>query len=158
MTAPKLPLLRGRRTRCSLPLLRPGTSLVEMNVTLTVIAILVTLSVPSYQRAMEQSRADAAGAQLRVRGSAERYYWLEYQTYSDSLPTLQAQGLLDAATVTGDGGYLYSVAVPTANEFVATATRTGSQRWVGSFSIDQDGEFSGVLSAAGEADLFPGFQ
>lgn len=139
-------------------LARRGMSLVEMNVTLTIIAVLITLSVPPYRRVLEQSRADMAGAQLRVIWSAQRYHWLEYHSYSDSLQTLRTLGLLDAATVAGNQGYQYTVAVPDPNTFVATATRTGSSRWTGWFAINQDGELSGAVSAAGETDLFPGFQ
>ena len=66
-------------------------------VVLTVIAIMAAMCIPTFQRAIEQSRADVAAANLRAIWAAERLYWLEYHAYTDQFDNLRAMGLLDPA-------------------------------------------------------------
>ena len=66
-----------------------GFSLVEVMVVLTVIGVLIALSVPSYQRAVEQARADVAVANLRAIWSAERLFWIEHHPYTADLSALR---------------------------------------------------------------------
>ena len=137
---------------------RRGYSLVEVVVVITVISILVVISVPTFGRAVEQSQADIAAANLRAVWSAERLYWLENHAYTTDLTALQSSGLLDPAVVTATGVYVYEVQSAGGSTFTATATRTGSQRWSGSFTIDDTGAFAGALQAPGQAAIVPGFQ
>lgn len=137
---------------------RLGFSLVEVILVLTVMGILLALSAPSFRRSMEQSRADIAGANLRAIWAAERLYWLEYRTYTDDLAELESLGLLDPTIVTAATRYVYGIPSAGSDAFTATATRTGSERWSGQFSIDQDGVLSGTIQSAGEPAITPGFQ
>src|SRR5438093_2848998 len=88
---------------------RRGLSLLEMTLVLTVIGILVAFSVPSFHRAVEQSRADLAAANLRALWSAQRLYWLEYRTYTADLAGLQSLGLLDPTITSGQAMYRYQI-------------------------------------------------
>jgi len=124
----------------------------------TVMGILISLSVPSFHRALEQSRADIAGANLRALWSAERLYWLEYRTYTTDLSQLQSLGLVDPTIVSAATPYLYAIHFADSNAFSATATRTGSGRWSGECAIDATGTVSGVVQATRVADITPGFQ
>jgi prepilin-type N-terminal cleavage/methylation domain-containing protein len=135
-----------------------GFSLVEVTIVLTVIGILVTMSVPSYQRALEQSRADIAAANLRAIWSAERLYWLEYHTYTADLDQLQTLGLIDPAVVLSTSGYSYSITSANATAFHAVADRSGGSYWSGDFSIDETGVVSGVVLAPGGASITIGYQ
>ncbi len=72
-----------------------GYTLVEVMVVITVIGILTGLAAPSYWRAVEQSRADIAAANLRAIWVAERLYWLDHHVYAADLATLRTLGLLD---------------------------------------------------------------
>jgi general secretion pathway protein G len=146
------------RTRGTTAPCRSGFSLVEVMVVLTVIGILIALSVPRYERAWEQAHADIAAANLRAIWSAERVYWLEYHGYTSDLAGLQALGLLDSAVVLASTGYVYAVSSADSGTFTATATRTGSARWSGAYTIDETGTLAGVVQALGEPDLRPGFQ
>jgi prepilin-type N-terminal cleavage/methylation domain-containing protein len=116
-----------------------GFTLVELMVVLTIVAIMATMSVPTFQRAIEQSRADIAGANLRAIWAAERLYWLEYHTYTadNHLETLRDLGVLDKAIVSASGaaGYIYTVTGP--SPFEATAT---SESGTISIKIDENGE------------------
>jgi len=135
-----------------------GISLIEVILVLAVIGVFVSMSVPSFRRSMEQSRADIAGANLRAIWSAERIYWLEQRSYTADLSALQSAGLLDPTVVAGTPQYAYAVTSADASSFAATATRRGSTRWSGQFSISESGTISGFLQAAGEPQIVPGFQ
>ncbi len=137
---------------------RLGYSLIEIMVVLSLISILIAMGVPSYQRAVEQSRADAAGADLRAIWSAERLYWLDYQTYTSDLNGLKSLGVLDPAITAPTTGYVYSLPSATTSTFQAMATRTGSPAWNGSFSIDETGSVTGNVTALNQTSITPGFQ
>ncbi len=115
---------------------RRGFTLTELMVVTTLIGVMAAMSVPSFQRALLQSRADVAVANLRAIWAAERLYWLENHAYTNVLsqttpPGLIQSGLLDpnlplnsAAASYEAGGYYYSVTLgsdPTTT-FTATAT------------------------------------
>lgn len=136
-----------------------GYSLVEIIVALVVFGVLVSMGVPRFQRSLEQSRADVAGASLRAIWSAQRLYWLQNRTYASDLSTLLGANLVDPYLVTASTPYTYSVTGSSSSGFTATATRTGSASWSGSLSIAADGSFSGsVQQAGGGLGLVPGFQ
>src|SRR5438445_7762033 len=86
---------------------RAGWSFVEVMVVLTIVGILTALCVPSYRRALEQSRADIAAANLRAVWSAERVYWLEHHHYTASFAELAP--LLDPSIATSTTTYVYSL-------------------------------------------------
>lgn len=137
---------------------RSGFSLIEVVVVITVIAVLIAFAAPTFGVAIEQSQADIAAANLRSIWTAERLYWLENRTYTTDLSALESAGLLDSAIVTGSSQYSYAVSAADASTFSATATRIASQRWSGSFTIDQTGSMTGSIQAAGQSAIVPGFQ
>jgi prepilin-type N-terminal cleavage/methylation domain-containing protein len=156
--APPIPGRRRTGVRFRGPAPRNGVSLVEVMVVLTIVGILVAMAVPRYERTLEQSRADIAAANLRAIWSAERAYWLEHHSYTADLSGLQALGLLDSAVVLATTGYVYAVPSADSITFTATATRTGSSRWNGQYTMDEAGTVAGVIHAPGEPDISPGFQ
>ena len=137
---------------------RRGISLVELLVCVTLIGIMTSMAVPSFRRAVDQSRADIATANLRAIWSAERCYWLEYRCYTSDLNLLRSLGLLDPTIVTSSSFYVYDISSAETTTFTATATRTGGTRWTGAFTIDETGVVSGSVSASGEPSIVPGFQ
>jgi len=142
----------------SQPARRRGISLVELLVCVTLIGIMTSMAVPSFRRAVDQSRADVATANLRAIWSAERCYWLEYRSYTSDLGLLRTLGLLDPTVVSSTSFYVYDIPAADTNTFSATATRTGGTRWSGAFTIDETGVVSGSVHAAGEPTIVPGFQ
>ena len=137
---------------------RRGFTLTELMVVTTLIGVMAAMSVPSFQRAVEQSRVDIAVANLRAVWAAERLYWLEHRAYAPDLTSLQAFGLLDPAVVTTTLGYVYAVQAAAENTFTAAATRAGSNAWTGALVVDDSGALSGLVSALGEPMIVPGFQ
>ena len=135
-----------------------GFTLLELMVVIVIMGVLIGMSLPRFGRAIEQSRADIAAANLRAIWSAERLYWLEHRAYTAELPSLQALGLLDPAVVMATSGYVYAVPSATDRTFTATATRAGSTSWIGAFAIDEVGSLSGSVTALGGPEIVPGFQ
>ncbi|MBU4273153.1 MAG: prepilin-type N-terminal cleavage/methylation domain-containing protein [Planctomycetes bacterium] len=132
-------------------------TLVEVMVVLIVVAVLTAFCVPSFQRALEQSRADVAAANLRAIWSAERLYWLENHAYTADLSGLQDLGMIDPEIVLSTTGYVYS-ATTAADGFQATAERTGSTFRSGQLMIDETGAISGEVTAGDGTVISPGFQ
>jgi len=137
---------------------RRGFTLVELMVVVAVISVLVVMAVPSYQRALEQFRADIAAANLRAVWSAERLYWLDYQAYTADLAGLRTAGLVDPEILLSTTGYAYTITSADNNSFQAAATRTGSAAGAGQYTIDETGTISGTVQAPGGAGITPGFQ
>jgi prepilin-type N-terminal cleavage/methylation domain-containing protein len=137
---------------------RRGTTLFEVMFTMTIIGVLISMSVPSFHRLLEQSRADMAGANLQALWSAERVYWLEHRTYTADLGDLQSLGLIDPILLSNQATYAFQVSSADENTFHATATRVQNGRWNGTFSVDQTGQITGALSAIGEFDIVPGYK
>ena len=144
-------LLNSHRPR------RAGVSLYEVIIALAVIGVLMASSAPSFSRSVEQSHADMAGANLRAIWSAQRLYWLEHRTFAADLTTLESLGLLDPTIIAGGSRYSYAIASSDDETFTATATRIGSGRWSGQFSVDETGSVSGNIQASGVPDISPGF-
>lgn len=130
----------------------------EVITVLTIIGVLLSMAAPSFTRTMEQAHADIAGANLRAIWSAQRYYWLENRTYATNLADLESLDLLDASVVTGTSRYSYSMTAADDDTFTAAATRTGSERWSGSLTVDETGVLAGAIQAPGEPDVTPGLE
>jgi prepilin-type N-terminal cleavage/methylation domain-containing protein len=146
-------LASPRRVRCP-----GGFSLVEALVVMTIMGILISMSVPSFRRAMEQSRADIAGANLQAIWAAERLYWLSFHRYTADLTELKELSLLDPALVSASTVYVYAATGADDSSFTATATRSGSGIWTGELSIDQTGTVQGAVEGADQTIIQPGFQ
>lgn len=140
--------------------LRRGYSLIEVFVTLVMMSVLLAMGVTGFQTSLEQARANVAGANLRSIWSAQRLYWLENRIYAPDLPTLQTANLIDPSLPTATAPYAYSVVVSSdGSSFTATATRSGSASWSGSYTIASDGSFSGSVQQAGQGTVIePNFQ
>lgn len=140
-----------------------GFSLIEVVVTMTILAILMTFATPSVTRTMEQSHADMVGAGLRMIATAQRFYWLENRTYAPTLQVLIDDNLIDNDLSLNSPRYEFSIAAADAASFAAQARRRqfdsfGSPSydgaWQGTFSIDQTGVISG--SIVGPTGTFSG--
>src|SRR5262245_8171320 len=122
-----------------------------------ILGVLLSVGIPSFQFALEQSRAQVASANLEAIWSAQRLYWLENRTYASDVATLQSAGMLDHS-LSSQTYFSYEITSADASSFVAIATRTTNQKWNGTFTIDQTGALSGVLSNPPKSDIVAGFQ
>ncbi len=90
--------------------------------------------------------------------SAQRLYWLQNRTYSPDLNTLLTANLIDPSLTTATAPYTYAMSNSSSSTFTATATRAGSSTWSGSYTIIQDGTFSGTVQSGSSVTIEPGFQ
>jgi prepilin-type N-terminal cleavage/methylation domain-containing protein len=140
---------------------RRGHTLIEAMVTIVITGVLASFGIPKFQLSLEQTRANVAGANLRAIWSAQRLYWLEYRYYAPDLNTLQSANLIDPGLASGTTYYTY-VVTPTSYDasqnvidFTATATRTGTPSWSGSFTIDSAGNLTGQVQQGGQGPTIP---
>jgi len=134
-----------------------GFTLIEVMVVVLVIGVLTAFAVPSYRRAMEQSRADMAAANLRGIWAAQRIYWIDYHTYTNNLTLLNTLGLLGPEILTTNTGFAFSVTAGS-DAFEASATRKAGALWPGSLTSDETGELSGALTSTAQPEITAGFQ
>jgi len=134
-----------------------GYTLVEMMIVLVVMGVLISFGIPQFSRALEQARADVAGANLRAIWTAERIYWLDNRNYTSSLSALVNANLLDPS-IPSDTSYTYLVAEADSATFTATAQRAANGSWSGTLTITQDGGLTGTLTCPGQANIVVGFQ
>jgi type IV pilus assembly protein PilE len=108
-----------------------GVTLIELLVTMAVLAILSSMAVTSYQRyALRAYRSDATTTLLRIQVAQEKYF-LQNGAYINDNATM-AQGPpngLGIGTTTPNGRYTINVAARTTagTTYAATATATGAQ-------------------------------
>ncbi len=140
---------RDRRGR------RRGATLVEVAVVTAIIAVMTSISVPSFRLSMERAKADLAAAHLQAIWSAQQLYWLENHAYADDLSDLSSLGLLDPSLSGAAQGYAYAITAGSATDFTATATRTGSATWSGNLAIDETCTLTGNISAPDCRRSFP---
>ncbi|OYP29393.1 type IV pilin protein [Rhodopirellula sp. MGV] len=130
-------------------------SLIEVVVTMTILAVLLAFTAPSVMHTMEQSHADLAIANLRSIASAQRFYWLDHRSYANDISDLVDADLLSEDLLQGSGRYDFSIRMADQESFSIRATRRNLQRggssgssgvWHGSFGIDETGKVTGEVA------------
>lgn len=105
-----------------------GFTLIELMITIAIIAILGRIAFPAYtQYVAKAKRAEARSEILKGEGWLERYF-NENNRYSDAPNTTTNSGFSSAfTTVPSTGGAYYSIALAVSSStYTITATRTGS--------------------------------
>jgi type IV pilus assembly protein PilE len=136
-----------------------GFTLIELMITVVVLAIIVGIAVPSYTQQIRKSRrTDARNALLDIAGREER--WLSVSNSYSAVPT--DVGYPGAAWLPPvnlpDGYYTVSVTTPdaanqpgVANSFIITATAIGQQASdtdCATFTVNQQGVQTAATAAA----------
>jgi type IV pilus assembly protein PilE len=131
-----------------------GFSLIELMVTVVIVAILASIAIPSYNSQIRKSRrTEAKAALLDLAGREERFFSTNNGTYTNAAASL---GYTGAFPVTIGSAY-YQIATPTVvagtpttlASFSIQATPIGTQANDGgctSFTIDSTGKQSAAGS------------
>ena len=126
----------------SFPRKRNGFTLIELMITVAIIAILASIAYPSYQQYIIRSKRSAAQAQMMDIANRQQQFLLANRRYATK-DALTASGYTLPAEVAANYGYTItlqdaSTAVPS---FLLTfsPTSTGSQRGDGDLTLDNQG-------------------
>jgi type IV pilus assembly protein PilE len=128
-----------------------GFTLIELMVTVAIIAILSAIVYPSYTRYVRKShRAEAKAALLDLAGREERRF-STMNSYTTTWSELQYS--VGSGSIIGSGYYTVSITLPTPTSFLITATTTGTQvadTECTTFTVDQTGiqDATGTLPSA----------
>ncbi|MFK8028749.1 MAG: type IV pilin protein [Gammaproteobacteria bacterium] len=115
-----------------------GFSLIELMITIVIIAIVTSIAIPSYREHVKRTkRSDATAALLRLAAEQEKFY-IANNTYTDDIADLNIDG-------TDEG--LYTISFANTNlvvTYTATATAKSGESQADddacrSFSIDANG-------------------
>ena len=117
-----------------------GFTLIELMITVVIIAILSAIAVPAYRSYVQRSkRSEATSALLRIQASQEKFF-LQNNAYSANLAGVPPAGL-GMLTVTDGGNYDLTLAA-VGGGYTATATATSTQAddsKCQTFTINQNG-------------------
>jgi len=118
---------------------RNGFTLIEVMITVVIIAILASIAIPSYQRYVIRAKRSAAQAQMMEIANREQQFLLANRSYADKT-TLAASGYSLPPEVAAN--YDYTITLPAAGAppgFVLTFTPSGSQASDGNLTLNNDG-------------------
>ena len=120
-----------------------GFTLIELMVTVVIVAILATIAVPSYLQQVRKSRRSSAKATMMDLANREQQYLLSTRTYADTA-ALQATGYTIPSDVSAYYTWAVTVGSTTVPTFVITFTATGAQAADGPLTLDQAGNRSPI--------------
>ena len=124
---------------------RHGFTLMEVMVTIGLIAVIASMAVPSYVRTVQEQRVNQAVSILRTIRYAERSHFLDHDTYTTDWTVLPMRQ-------PNSDDFTFTLSSASAANFQATATQVGNPNCV--LTIDGSGAITGCgLSAAAAAGV-----
>lgn len=113
---------------------RKGFTLVEVLIVVIIIGILAAIGVPQFADSIEKAKGGEARAGLGHIQTAEKVYFAERESYTNSLSNLD---------ITLTQRYWAFSITATSTTYTATATRSGGTRSGQTITMDQSGTIAG---------------
>ncbi|HEX7867356.1 MAG TPA: type IV pilin protein [Variovorax sp.] len=115
-----------------------GFTLIEVMITVAIVAILASIALPSYQQYVIRSKRSAAQAQMLDIANRQQQYLIVNRNYADKT-ALTASGYSLPSEVSGS--YSYDVILSTTGipGYTLTFTPSGSQSGDGNLSLTSEG-------------------
>jgi len=118
---------------------RAGFTLVELMVTVAIVAILAAIAYPSYQQHIIRGKRTAAKATMMDLANREQQYLLANRLYADTA-AFTANGYSPPSDVTDNYGWTVTVDnTATPPSFLITFSPTGSQAPDGDLTLNSQG-------------------
>ena len=115
-----------------------GFTLIEVMITVVIIAILASIALPSYSRYVMRSKRSAAQAQMMEIANREQQFLIANRNYADKT-TLIASGYTLPAEVAANYGYTITLSTTAVPGFLLTFSPTGGQAGDGDLTLDHTG-------------------
>jgi type IV pilus assembly protein PilE len=115
-----------------------GFTLIELMITLAIVAVLVAIALPSYrQYVIRGNRAAAQAAMLDI-ATREQQFLIANRSYADTA-ALQASGYAPPSEVTQNYTWAVALGVGATPSFLITCTPVGAQASDGNLTLDHNG-------------------
>jgi type IV pilus assembly protein PilE len=115
-----------------------GFTLIELMIVIVIIAILMTIAIPSYRRYVIRGHRSAAIGEMMSLANREQQLLIANRAYADTA-ALTASGYTPAPEVTQFYTYTVTVGTSVLPTFLITFTPTGGQASDGALTLDQSG-------------------
>lgn len=115
-----------------------GFTLIELMVTVAIIAILAAVALPNYQQYVIRSKRAAAQAEMMDIANRQQQFLLANRNYA-SKTALEASGYSLPTEVSSSYTYAITVGTGTVPSFTITFTATGGQASDGSLTLNSEG-------------------
>jgi type IV pilus assembly protein PilE len=117
---------------------RNGFTLIEVMITVVIIAILASIALPSYSRYVIRAKRSAAQAQMMDIANRQQQFLLANRNYADKT-TLAASGYTLPAEVAANYDYTITLSTTGVPGYVLTFTPAGNQASDGNLTLNNEG-------------------
>lgn len=115
-----------------------GFTLIELMITVVIIAILAAVALPSYNRYVVRSKRSAAQAEMMNIANIEQQYFIANRSYGTKT-TIESNGYALPSNLTSVYSYDIAIGTGAVPSFAITFTATGSQASDGNLTLDNAG-------------------
>ncbi|KQX21995.1 type IV pilin protein [Variovorax sp. Varisp85] len=115
-----------------------GFTLIELMITVAIVAILAAIALPSYQQYVIRSKRSAAQAQMMDIANRQQQFLLANRNYADKA-ALTASGYALPAEVSSNYSYDITLSTTGVPGYTLTLTPLGSQSGDGALTLNSEG-------------------